>query len=114
MESKKDDNKKISLRIENIYSHAFWLEKFNKENKFQLSLFENYLPNTKSNGHCNKFPKNIQWIILSGEAFTPKFYSKNCEMDMTNKDYQKYLKLVETSNEMEMDRNTLPVCQNQE
>lgn len=46
MESKKDENEKPSLRIENIYPHAFWLEKFTKENRFQATLFETYLPNT--------------------------------------------------------------------
>ena len=50
MESNKDDDKRTSLRIENIYSHAFWLEKYNKENKFQSTLFENFVPNTKSYG----------------------------------------------------------------
>lgn len=62
METKKDDNKRPSLRIESIYPHAFWLEKYNKENKFQSSLFENYLPNTKSYDRCNKYIFSLKFV----------------------------------------------------
>ncbi len=48
--------------------------------------------------------------------FSPKFYSKYCEIDMTSKDYQKFIKIIESSNEKaEMDHSSdQPVCQNQE
>ncbi|XP_037048448.1 uncharacterized protein LOC119082889 [Bradysia coprophila] len=98
MESKKDESKKSTLRIENIYPHAFWLEKFNKESHFQSTLFENYLPNT-----------------TNAKGFTPKFYSKYCDIDMTSKDYQKFIKLIESEHKnRNMNRTGLPLCQNQE
>lgn len=76
MESKKDDNKKPSLRIESIYPHAFWLEKYNKENKFQSSLFENYLPkNTKSNDRWNNFLSPN--MLIENLVFQPKSLRQN-------------------------------------
>ncbi|KAJ6638069.1 hypothetical protein Bhyg_10802 [Pseudolycoriella hygida] len=97
METKKEDCKKTRIeRFENVYPHAFWLEKFNKEKQFRYPLFGDYLPNVKN------------------EAFAPKFYSKYSEIDFTNSDYKKFLKLVENSYEMEMDRSVQPLCQNQE
>lgn len=45
---KKDNSKKIQLNIEEIYPHEFWLEKYNKLNKIRPIIFDEYVPNKKS------------------------------------------------------------------
>lgn len=47
---KKKKEKDIEKRppIEEIYSHEYWLEKYNNEIKCTPKIFDNFLPNPKS------------------------------------------------------------------
>lgn len=76
MEPKKDESKKPILRIENIYPHAFWLEKFTKENRFQATLFEDYLPNTANSDDRANFYLSNKFSINRIQLFSQGIYNE--------------------------------------